>query len=158
MNSIDILEAAMMVCFGIAWPIANLKMIRSGRAEGKGCAFTLIIACGYACGTLAKVVAARHGSAIPPVFWLYLLNTASVLINLALQWRYRTGPAQQRSPALGAGDPVPMSIGTGHPRTLTSSRRVPAWAGQRGKASRLLSPTADPVSAPVQQAGARGAA
>ena len=112
MNSIDILEAAMMVCFGIAWPIANLRMLRSGRAEGKGCAFTLIIACGYACGTVAKVVAARHGSAIPPVFWLYLLNTASVLINLALQWHYRTDRAESGSPARGAGDPAPMLTGT----------------------------------------------
>ena len=30
------LEGLMLVCFGIAWPLANLRMLRSGRPEGKG--------------------------------------------------------------------------------------------------------------------------
>lgn len=82
-----LLEAAMLICFGVAWPLANLRMIRSGRVEGKGTAFTAIILCGYIAGALAKLALAGSGHALPPVFWLYALNTGSVGLNLLLQWR-----------------------------------------------------------------------
>ena len=35
-----LLEAGMLNCFGIAWPLANLRMVPSGRVQGKGPAFT----------------------------------------------------------------------------------------------------------------------
>ena len=35
-----LLEAGMLICFGVAWPLATLRMIRSGRMEGKGTTFT----------------------------------------------------------------------------------------------------------------------
>jgi hypothetical protein len=82
-----LLEVAMLICFGVAWPLANLRMLRSGRAEGKGTAFTAIILCGYVAGALAKLVLASYCQALPPVFWLYVLNTVSVGSNLLLQWR-----------------------------------------------------------------------
>lgn len=82
-----LLEAAMLICFGLAWPLANLRMLRSGRAEGKGKVFTAIILCGYIAGALAKLALASHGHTLPPVFWLYALNTVSVGGNLLLQWR-----------------------------------------------------------------------
>ncbi|MEP7300932.1 MAG: hypothetical protein ABI699_05340 [Caldimonas sp.] len=88
MNTPQLLEAAMLVCFGVAWPIANLRMLRSHRAEGKGLAFTLIILCGYVAGSLAKLVGATPGAGPSPMFWLYLLNTASVAVNLSLQWYF----------------------------------------------------------------------
>lgn len=88
-----LLEAAMLVCFGVAWPLANLRMLRSGRAEGKGAVFTAIILCGYVAGALAKLALASHGHTLPPVFWLYALNTLSVGGNLLLQWRLGRMPA-----------------------------------------------------------------
>ena len=36
---------------------------------------------------LAKLALASHGQTLPPVFWLYVLNTVSVGGNLLLQWR-----------------------------------------------------------------------
>ncbi len=90
MSSIpQVLEAMMLVCFGVAWPLANLRMLRTRRAEGKGLPFTLVILTGYACGALAKAVGLVGGAALAPVFWLYLLNLGSVGLNLFLQWRYR---------------------------------------------------------------------
>lgn len=89
----SLLEAVMLICFGVAWPLANLRMLRSGRAEGKGMAFTAIILCGYVAGALAKLALAAHGHALPPVFWLYALNTVSVGCNLLLQWRLACRPA-----------------------------------------------------------------
>ncbi len=81
-----LLEAAMLICFGIAWPLVSLRMLRTRRADGKGLTFTLIILCGYLVGASAKLLAANQGAALAPVFWLYLLNAASVGVNLSLQW------------------------------------------------------------------------
>ena len=82
-----LLEAVMLICFGIAWPLANLRMLRTGCVEGKGMAFTAIILCGYVAGALAKLAWAASAHALPLVFWLYVLNTISVGANLLLQWR-----------------------------------------------------------------------
>ena len=65
-----LLEAVMIGCFGIAWPIANLRMLRTGRAEGKGLAFTTIILCGYVAGLVAKLLLASSGHGLQPVVWL----------------------------------------------------------------------------------------
>ena len=81
-----LLEATMLVCFGVAWPLANLRMIRSRHVEGKGMVFTMMILCGYVAGALAKLALATTGHALPAVFWLYVLNTVSVGLNLVLQW------------------------------------------------------------------------
>jgi hypothetical protein len=83
-----LLEALMLLCFGVAWPVANLRMLRVRRAEGKGLGFTLMILCGYLAGASAKLVTAAHGVDLAPVFWLYLLNVGSVAVNLALQWHF----------------------------------------------------------------------
>jgi len=83
-----LLEALMLACFGLALPIANLRMLRTGRAEGKGVAFTMIILCGYLAGAAAKVALVGNGAQLPPLFWLYLVNVASVGVNLALQWHF----------------------------------------------------------------------
>jgi hypothetical protein len=81
-----LLEGVMLTCFGLAWPVANLRMLRTGRAEGKGLCFTLIIFCGYLAGAAAKIVLSTGSAALAPVFWLYALNATSVGLNLFLQW------------------------------------------------------------------------
>ena len=86
------LEAVMLICFGVAWPLANLRMLRTGKAEGKGMAFTAIILCGYVAGALAKLAWATSAHALPAVFWLYVLNTFSVAANLVLQGRLARRP------------------------------------------------------------------
>lgn len=95
----QVLEAAMLVCFGLAWPVANLRMLRTRRAEGKGLAFTTIILVGYVCGAACKLLPAAAGAGLAPVFWLYLLNCGSVAGNLALQWHFgaRRGPLPARA-------------------------------------------------------------
>jgi len=50
----DALESIMLLCFGLAWPVANLRMLRTRCPEGKGLAFALIIMVGYLAGTSAK--------------------------------------------------------------------------------------------------------
>lgn len=36
MTNAHVLEAAMLICFGLAWPVANLQMLQTGKAQGKG--------------------------------------------------------------------------------------------------------------------------
>ena len=63
---LTLLEGLMLLCFGVAWPVANMRMLRTRLPEGKGLAFTLIILCGYAAGTTAKLVLTAQGQPPPP--------------------------------------------------------------------------------------------
>ena len=58
-------------------------------------AFTIVILCRYVAGAVVKLALAGTGHALPPVFWLYLLNTLSAGLYAALQWwlRERRGPS-----------------------------------------------------------------
>lgn len=95
----------MLACFGLAWPLANLRMWRTRRAEGKGLAFTLVILCGYVAGAVSKVLASAPTQALPPLFWFYLLNGSMVAINLSLQWHLQRGPALLAGSRTGARQP-----------------------------------------------------
>ena len=92
----------MLMCFGLAWPVANLRMLRRGQPEGKGLAFTLIILVGYIAGALAKWPSISGHDTLPGVFWLYLANGLSVALNLTLQWHFGRVRAAKAEPALAA--------------------------------------------------------
>jgi hypothetical protein len=83
-----LLEVLMLFCFGLAWPAANLRMLRQRRADGMGLPSTLCILVGYAAGATAKWLSIDEATTIPVVFWLYVVNGLSVGINLALQWHF----------------------------------------------------------------------
>lgn len=46
MNIVHVLEAGMLVCFGISWPFNIAKSLRSRTAKGKSVAFELLIIAG----------------------------------------------------------------------------------------------------------------
>jgi hypothetical protein len=109
MNIPMLLEAAMLLCFGVAWPIATIRMLKTGHAEGKGLGFTMVIWTGYLAGALSKVVAADAPDIpLPPVFWLYLLNSVTVGINAWLQWYL---PQRRTRNARRLGRVVPVATG-----------------------------------------------
>ena len=89
------LESTMLLCFGLAWPVANLRMVRTRRSEGKGLAFTLLIMVGYVAGACAKWISVAPGAPIPGVFWLYAVNGVSVTMNLTLQWYFTKRSARR---------------------------------------------------------------
>ena len=45
----EILEAAMVLCFGISWPVAIVKSWKSRTTKGKSLVFMLFIWVGYVC-------------------------------------------------------------------------------------------------------------
>lgn len=84
------LEALMLLCFGLAWPLNTLGMLKRRRPEGKGLTFTTIIWCGYLCGASAKLLLAfAAGRTLPPVFWLYMLNALTVGLNALVYLHFK---------------------------------------------------------------------
>jgi len=96
-----LLEGTMLLCFGLAWPLNTLGMIKRRRAEGKNLVFTAIILVGYLCGALAKwLLSWAHAEPLAPVFWLYVTNTATVTLNgLVYLYYRRESPAESRNAA-----------------------------------------------------------
>ena len=93
-----ILEATMLICFGISWPIAILKTLRVRKVTGKSVGFLTLVFAGYMAGIGAKFAAALARS--EPVHWvasLYALNAVMVGIDILLYVRYRPRPAAHKA-------------------------------------------------------------
>jgi len=89
MDTPQILEGLMLVCFGAAWPFSILKMWRVRRTEGKSAVFIAVVLCGYVFGLAAKLLAsARAGVPLPPICFLYGFNALLVSIDLAMYLRF----------------------------------------------------------------------
>lgn len=81
----ELLEVAMVLSFGAAWPASIVKSLRSRTAKGKSIAFLLIIAFGYLCGIGSKFATGR----VSYVVLFYIINLAAVCIDTALYFRNR---------------------------------------------------------------------
>lgn len=76
----DLLEAAMILCFGLSWPISIRKSWVSRTAKGKSLIFEFFIWIGYIFGIIRKFM--LWGSADAPLDWLFYLNWAFYFLNL----------------------------------------------------------------------------
>lgn len=76
----DILEACMVVCFGLSWPVSIIKSIRSKTARGKSVFFALFILVGYLCGIASKLASGR----LNYVFVFYIINCVAVSTDIVL--------------------------------------------------------------------------
>ncbi len=76
-------EAAMIICFGISWPISVIKSWRSRTTKGKSLFFEVFILIGYLCGIAGKFITNN----ISYVLIFYIINTVMILIDLALYYR-----------------------------------------------------------------------
>ena len=78
-------EAAMMICFGVSWPLSIWKTYKVKNPSGKSIAFLWMVIIGYISGMVSKVV----GGKIDWVIGLYALNAAMVGTDLILVYIYR---------------------------------------------------------------------
>ena len=78
-----ILEALMILCFGLSWPISIRKSYIARTAKGKSLMFEVFIWIGYVCGTLGKII--NHN--ITYVFVFYIINFVMVTTDLLLYVR-----------------------------------------------------------------------
>lgn len=84
----NILEAAMIVCFGISWPINISKLLKSRTAKGTSILFYFLIDIGYVAGIAAKFIKLSEGIQTPWYVWFfYFLNFFMVLAGIIIYYR-----------------------------------------------------------------------
>lgn len=77
---IDFLEATMLICFGLSWPLSLYKNIKAKTAKNMSLQFTLLIITGYIAGITSKVIS--HN--INYVLIIYLFNLVIVSANIVV--------------------------------------------------------------------------
>ena len=91
----DLLEALMILCFGLSWPISIRKSWMSRTAKGKSLFFEVFLLIGYIFGIARKIIlfsqAMANGQSESFLFYLgwffYVLNFVEISIDVALYFR-----------------------------------------------------------------------
>lgn len=79
----EIFEAAMVICFGLSWPVSVYKSWNSRTAKGKSLLFEVFIWIGYVCGIVGKII--THN--ITYVFIFYWINLCMLSVDICLYIR-----------------------------------------------------------------------
>lgn len=79
----ELLEAAMLVCFGLSWPMNAWKSLKAGTAAGSSWQFLLLITMGYVAGIAAKFIS----DSITWVLAVYFINLACLGVNWVVYFR-----------------------------------------------------------------------
>ena len=85
MDIIHILEAGMLICFGVSWPFNIHKSWTSRTARGKSLVFGFCVIVGYLLGLTSKFISGD----ITYVVGFYVLDVIMVAIDLVLTFRNR---------------------------------------------------------------------
>ncbi len=87
----DLLEALMIICFGLSWPVSIYKSYTSRTAKGKSLFFEVFIWIGYVFGIWRKCLQMGRGEQFGWLFYMglafYILNIAEVSIDILLYFR-----------------------------------------------------------------------
>ena len=75
-----VLEAVMLVCFGLSWPINAMKAWKAKTAAGTSWMFLALITFGYVAGIAAKFV----GGTVNWVLAVYIINLVALFANWAV--------------------------------------------------------------------------
>lgn len=97
MNVIDLLEALMILFFGLSWPTSVMKSYNSRTAKGKSALFEILIWIGYVFGVTRKILQYKeyilNGKEPEFLFWFawffYIFNMACITVDLILYVRNR---------------------------------------------------------------------
>lgn len=81
----QIMEALMLICFGISWPVSVYKSWTSRKTGGKSLLFLLLIDAGYIIGLLGKILFNFNWVVI-----VYCANTLFVTIDVILYFRNKS--------------------------------------------------------------------
>lgn len=97
----EFLEAAMVLSFGISWPMSILKSYRAKTAKGKSLFFLLMILFGYACGIIWKCLEYMDTGKIAYPSYFYVLNFIMVSIDIVLYFHNNKLDKQAEAKAAG---------------------------------------------------------
>ena len=85
MNIVHVLEAGMLVCFGISWPFNIAKSLRSRTAKGKIVIYEILVVVGYFFGLAAKIILGD----VNYVMIFYIVDILMVTTDIILTLRNR---------------------------------------------------------------------
>lgn len=88
----EFLEAAMLVCFGLSWPLNAWKAYKAETAAGTSWQFILLITVGYLAGIAAKFASGT----INWVLAVYFINLVAIGANWAVYFRNKGLDMQAR--------------------------------------------------------------
>ncbi len=86
-----VLEAIMLVCFGLSWPINAVKAWKSKTAAGTSWMFLALITFGYLAGIASKFA----GGTVNWVLAVYIINLVALIVNWAVFVRNKTLDARR---------------------------------------------------------------
>ena len=91
-----VLEAVMIVLFGISWPFNLLKSIRSKSTKGKSLLFLILIDLGYIAGITSKFVSTTFVWATDWwIFMVYVINFIFVSLDMIVYFINRSKEKNQ---------------------------------------------------------------
>lgn len=88
----ELLETAMLICFGLSWPVNLIKNYRMRSAKAMSLPFLLLIWFGYIVGNTAKILKFINPAATNPTWYLmaiYIFNFVILTANLLVYVRNR---------------------------------------------------------------------
>lgn len=85
MNIVRVLEAGMLVCFGVSWPFNIAKSLRSRTAKGKSVIYEILVVVGYFFGLAAKIILGD----VNYVMIFYIVDILMVTTDIILTFRNR---------------------------------------------------------------------
>lgn len=89
MEITELLEALMVLCFGVSWPVSIMKSYKSRTAKGKSLVFLLFIGFGYVVGIIWKILEYRETGVFKYPSYFYILNLTMISIDIGLYFRNR---------------------------------------------------------------------
>ena len=81
----QLLEALMIIFFGISWPTSLIKSYKTRSAKGKSLLFLLFIFTGYCFGIASKIISGT----ITYVFVFYIINSIMIFADILFYFRNR---------------------------------------------------------------------
>ncbi|MCI2106065.1 MAG: hypothetical protein LKK00_05015 [Intestinimonas sp.] len=100
----NLLEALMILCFGISWPISIYRSYTSRTAKGKSLFFEVFVWIGYVFGIVRKVLQFSSGSGLDTLFYVgwffYVMNLVEITIDIALYFRNIKLDREREDPAV----------------------------------------------------------
>ena len=102
MTAAHVLEGAMLVCFGASWPFLIARTLRTRDVKGLSSIFLWVVAIGYVCGTVWRILELSREGSFNPSLVLYILNGLMVSFEVVLYYRYRVRGAVEPPRADGA--------------------------------------------------------
>jgi len=142
----------MIFCFGVSWPVAVCKTLKTKQVQGKSLLFIALVASGYGFGVIHKVL-----YNFDSLIFLYGFNLLAVLTELGLCVIYGS---QQRGGLTNAYAAADTLFGGGKDTEIAIQRQladpIPNYGGEPGSAM-TLAPLEIAEVAPKPTAGRRRA-